>query len=163
MSERFLDREELQRLQQQAEEEHGHPFAYALRRHFFGSVPVFLVDDIDATCEYYERVLGFQTGFTHGDPPYFACVSRNNALINLNKADPGGTQSSSRKSGADAYLLVSQLDEVYEEMRRYGATIVSEPRTFDYGMREFQIEDCNGFRLTLAEGTMSPDRPGRSQ
>jgi predicted enzyme related to lactoylglutathione lyase len=164
MSEGFVDRFEARRRQREAEEQHGHGLPFSLLRPFYGIVPVFLVDDIDATCAYYEVVLGFDINFTHGNPPTFACVSRNAAVINLNKAEPAGARNSAvasgMASGSDAYVLVGHIDEVYEEMKRYGAKIVSELASCDYGMREFQVEDCNQYRLTLAEGMMQPDHPG---
>ncbi|MPZ50520.1 MAG: hypothetical protein GEU75_14685 [Dehalococcoidia bacterium] len=143
-------------MQKLAEAEHGHPLEYAIRRHFFGVVPVFLVDDIQMTCAYYERVLGFEVGFTFGEPADFASVFRNNAVIHLNKADPAGGRNSGAAGGAmsgpDAYVIVNDIDELYEEMRRVGAKITLELVSRDYGMREFQVEDCNEYRLTLAEG-----------
>ena len=156
MTDDFRDREELAQLQREAEALHGHPFDHAIRRHFFGVVPVFLVDDIEGTCEYYERVLGFEVGFLIGEPPRFASVFRNNAVLHLNTAHPAGRRNSAVNGGAenaaDAYVIVNDLDELYEEMRRHGAKIVAELATTDYGMREFQLEDCNQYRLTLAEG-----------
>jgi uncharacterized glyoxalase superfamily protein PhnB len=165
MNDAFQDREELQRLQGEAEAEHGHPFDYAIRRHFFGVVPVFAVDDVEATCEYYERVLGFELGFSYGSPASFASIFRNNAVLHLNRSQPTGVRNSTVRGGSpdglsDAYVIVNDLDELFEELRRHGATIVCELVTQTYGMREFQIEDCNGYRLTLAEGIFQPEDAG---
>ena len=139
------------------EQAHGHSLKDSMGpRHFFGAVPVFLVDDITATCEYYQCVLGFEVDFSFGEPATFACVSRNNAMINLNLAEPGGALNSARRAGdlagSDAFLVVSDLDDVYEELESRGARILGQPLMREYGMREFQLEDCNGYRLTLAEG-----------
>jgi uncharacterized glyoxalase superfamily protein PhnB len=145
----------------EAERLHGHrlPFQPGSRGLFYGVVPVFLVDDIAATCEYYQAALGFQINFTYGEPPVFACVSRNNAMINLNLSQPPGLRNSATAAGAaaawDAYVLVSHVDEVYEELRARGANIVAAPVSREYGMREFQVEDCNGYRLVLADGYFS--------
>ena len=161
MSEVFRDREELRQLQDAAEAEHGHPFEYAIRRHFFGVVPVFLVDDIEATYEYYERVLGFELGFAFGEPVTFASIYRNSAVLHLNQAVPAGKRNNAGPGGSDAYVIVNDLDELFEELKRHGAIIVSEPATQTYGMREFQVEDCNHYRLTLAEGIF--DEAGASR
>jgi uncharacterized glyoxalase superfamily protein PhnB len=141
----------------EAEREHGHSLRFTPGLHsFYGIVPVFLVDDIDSTCRYYETVLGFQINFTYGNPPTFACVSRDTAMINFNLATPPGSRNSAAASGAealwDAYVLASHLDEVCEELRHRGARIIAEPVSRDYGMREFQVEDCNGYRLVIADG-----------
>jgi predicted enzyme related to lactoylglutathione lyase len=154
MTDDFMDREELEALQAAVEAEHGHTLDYGVRRHFFGVVPVFLAEDIAKTCEYYEKVLGFSIGFTYGDPPSFASVYRNNAVIHLNRGAAGEGR---RGGGPDGYVIVNDVDELHEEMSRHGATIVSEPVTAEYGMREFVVEDCNGYRLTLAEGIFRED------
>ena len=157
----FQDRDELRQLQHEAEELHGHPFEYAIRRHFFGVVPVFLVDDIPATCEYYERVLGFEVGFTYGSPPAFASVYRSQAVLHLTSSDRPGARNSAAaagvRDGADAYVIVNDIDELFDELQRHGATITGQLISQDYGMREFQVEDLNGYRLTLAQGIFKPE------
>jgi uncharacterized glyoxalase superfamily protein PhnB len=144
----------------EAERRHGHSLKHlpSGRRVFFGVVPVFLVDDVVAACEYYQGVLGFDIDFTYGEPASFACVSRNNAMINFNLARPRGARNSAAAAGAqglaDAYVLVTQIEEVYDELRQSGARVLGAPASRDYGMREFEVEDCNGYRLTLAEGVI---------
>jgi uncharacterized glyoxalase superfamily protein PhnB len=161
MAQDFQDRDELRQLQREAEELHGHPFEYAIRRHFFGVVPVFLVDDIPAACEYYERVLGFEVGFSYGEPAKFASVYRNQAVIHLIASDTPGARNSALAAGmasaGDAYVVVNDIEGLFEEMKRHGAAITSELTTQEYGMREFQVEDLNGYRLTLAQGIFQPE------
>lgn len=152
--ERYL--EEIEAGLTEEERRHGHSLRGVPmgRRVFYGAVPVFLVDDVVATCEYYQAVLGFDINFTYGEPASFACVSRNNAMLNLNLAQPPGSRNSARAAGAtgsDAYLLVTHIDELYVELKQRGANILGQPVSREYGMREFEIEDLNGYRLTLAD------------
>jgi uncharacterized glyoxalase superfamily protein PhnB len=125
-------------------------------RHFFGVLPVFLVDDVVMTAEYYRDVLGFEVDFLYGEPAVHASVSRDDALFNFTKSEPPGRRNSVNSAGVgngvDAFIVVSDIDEVYAEMKERGANVIVELRTQEYGMREFHIEDCNRYRIALAEG-----------
>lgn len=123
-------------------------------RHFYGVLPVFLVDDVVQTAQYYRDVLGFQVDFVYGEPPAYASVSRDDAIINFSRSEPPGRRNNVARAGAgngvDALIVVGDVDELYEELRQHGATVVAEPRSQDYGMREFHIEDCNSYRIAIA-------------
>jgi uncharacterized glyoxalase superfamily protein PhnB len=122
---------------------------------FFGVVPVFLVDDVIGTVEYYRDVLGFEVDFVWGDPPSQGSVSRGDAIFNFTLSDPPGRRNSVLRAGpgngVDAYVVVSGLDGLYEELRRRGALLRTSPAEREYGMREFKVEDSNGYILTFAE------------
>jgi predicted enzyme related to lactoylglutathione lyase len=144
------------------EHEHGHDHGehehvHAGERHFFGVLPVFLVDDVVTTAEYYRDVLGFEVDFIYGDPPSYASVSRDDAIINFSQSQPPGRRNSvstaAPGNGVDAYIVVSDLDDLHEEFAHHGANVVARPESHDYGMREFTILDCNAYRITLAEET----------
>ena len=135
--------------------EHNHEHSHGGERHFYGVIPVFLVDDVIETVEYYRDVLGFEVDFVYGEPPIYGSVSREDAIINVSKSDPPGRRNSvaaaGTGNGVDAYVVVSDIDDVYEELQHHGATIAVEIKSQEYGMREFQIEDLNGYKLALAE------------
>jgi uncharacterized glyoxalase superfamily protein PhnB len=130
-------------------------------RYFFGVIPVFLVDDVSRTAEYYRDVFGFEVDFLYGDPATYASVSRDDAIINFTRSEPVGRRNSVSSAGTgngvDAYLVVSDVDDVCEEMKAHGAKILVEPASHDYGMREFHVEDNNGYRLAIAEETDDED------
>jgi uncharacterized glyoxalase superfamily protein PhnB len=135
--------------------EHDHEHHHHGERHFYGVVPVFLVDDVVETAGYYRDVLGFDVDFIYGEPPVYASVSRDDAILNFSRSDPQGRRNSVSKAGAgngvDAYVVVSDVDDVLEELTHHGAKVVVDIESHDYGMREFQIEDPNGYRLAIAE------------
>jgi uncharacterized glyoxalase superfamily protein PhnB len=140
------------------EHDHEHDHSHEHEpRYFFGVIPVLLVDDVVASAEYYRDVLGFDVDFIYGDPPAYASVSRNDAIINLSKSEPPGRRNSVAAAGpgngVDIYIVVSDVDEVFEELRSHGARVLVEPVSLAYGMREFHVEDPNGYRLALAEET----------
>ena len=134
---------------------HDHDHDHGHDRQFYGVIPVFLVDDVVATAEYYRDVLGFEVDFIYGEPATYASVSRDDAIINLSRSEPPGRRNSvstlSAGNGVDAYIVVSDIDDVYEEVVSHGARTTMAPADQDYGMREFLIEDMNGYRLLLGE------------
>lgn len=125
------------------------------RKYFYGIVPVFLVDDLVATVEYYQRVLGFEADFVYGDPPNYGSVSRDAAVLNFTLSNPPGRRNSVLRagpgSGVDAYIIVKDVDEVFVEIQANGGLIRTPPASHEYGMREFKIEDTNGYIIVFAE------------
>jgi uncharacterized glyoxalase superfamily protein PhnB len=136
--------------------DHEHEFEVG-PRHFFGVVPVFLVDNVEDTVSHYRDVMGFEVDFLYGTPATYASVSRDDAIINFTLSDPLGRRNSVRTAGTgngvDAYLVVADVDDVYIEFQENGANVVEPIASYDYGMREFGVEDINGYRLTIAEET----------
>jgi uncharacterized glyoxalase superfamily protein PhnB len=124
-------------------------------RHFFGVVPVFLVDDVAGTVAFYEQALGFEVQFLYDDPPSYASVARDDAVINFSRSNPPGRRNSVTSqgdgNGTDVYLVVSDVDELYEDLKTKGVTVLLEPASYDYGMREFKIQDPNGYHLLFGE------------
>jgi len=137
------------------EHEHSHQTGEAPHKHFYGIVPVFLVDEVVPTVEYYRDVLGFEADYVYGDPPHYGSVSRGNAILNFTLSDPRGRRNSvlcaGPGTGVDAYVVVSDVDDIFEEVRDRGALIRTSPASHEYGMREFKIEDCNGYIIVFAE------------
>ena len=124
-------------------------------RYFFGAVPVFLVDDVLVTAEYYRETLGFELNFLYGEPPTYASVSRDDAILNFSLASPMGRRNGMPGAGAgngvDVLFIVKDIDEVYDELKLRGAEITLELETQVYAMREFQIRDMNGYIIAIAE------------
>jgi uncharacterized glyoxalase superfamily protein PhnB len=124
-------------------------------RHFFGVVPVFLVDDVLATVEYYRDVLGFEVNFLYEEPPTYASVSRDDAILNFSRSNPPGRRNgvamAGPGNGTDVYIVVSDIEELYEELVAHGVQVLIEPDSYDYGMREFKIADLNGYQIIFGE------------
>ena len=138
------------------DDEHDHVHDDGPRR-FYGVIPVFLVDDIEAAAAYYRDVFGFEVNFLYGQPPTYASVSRDDAIINFSKSEPpgrrNGVSNAATGNGTDVYIVVSDIDEVHEELVSHGARILQAPDSYDYGMREFKVEDMNGYQIIFGEET----------
>lgn len=118
--------------------------------------PIFLVQDVVKTAEYYRDVLGFRFDRYWGEPPCFCIVWRDNVEIFLKGPECPGQEIVVRSNrshiGAwDAYINVSDADALCAELRGKGAKIVREPEDTVYFMREFEIEDINGYAIGFGQ------------
>jgi uncharacterized glyoxalase superfamily protein PhnB len=122
-------------------------------RHFFGVVPVFLVDDVGASAEYYRDVLGFTVEFLWGDGPDYGRVARDDVVLDFIRSDPPGKRNSvvaaGSDRGADVVIVVADVEEVYVEIQERGANVLERLAPREYGMLDCTIEDLNGYRLTI--------------
>ena len=116
-----------------------------------GIAPQFVVPDVVKTADYYRGVLGFKILGFFLDPPVFAMVGRDEVEIHFGKRDreTGDPNESKRKDGLDAYIWVTDVDEILKELRDRGADVVEGPVDRSYGNREIVVRDCNGFKLAF--------------
>jgi catechol 2,3-dioxygenase-like lactoylglutathione lyase family enzyme len=128
--------------------------------HFDGAVPQFTVPDLVRTAEYYRDVLGFQiAGYWDGErvslaadpPPVFAIVRRDEVQVFFSRADQSDVRTGRADGAYDAYLRVTGIDALAEELRTRGADIIDGPEDRIYGQREVVVADCNGLILAFGE------------
>jgi uncharacterized glyoxalase superfamily protein PhnB len=126
---------------------------HTVRGSFYGVVPIFLVDDVGAAAEYYRDVLGFEVEFLYGDDPTYGRVTRDDAIIDFARSEPPGARNSVKASGstfgADAVIVVSNVEDVYVEIQEKGAKVIERLAPREYGALDCMIEDLNGYRLTI--------------
>jgi catechol 2,3-dioxygenase-like lactoylglutathione lyase family enzyme len=114
--------------------------------------PYFIVDDVVATADFYRDKLGFHYERFWGDPPCFCMVKRAGIVIMLGQLEHAGAM---RPNGRvdpegeawDAYVWVDDADALYAELKAKGVSIVRDICDQPYGNRDFDVEDCNGYRL----------------
>ena len=118
--------------------------------------PYFLVDDVVATANYYRDKLGFQYERFWGDPPAFCMVKRNGIVIMLSQAHetsvgrPNHVVDPSRDAW-DAYVWIEDADALFAEFRSRGVNITREICDQPYGCRDFDVDDCTGYRLCFGQ------------
>jgi len=118
--------------------------------------PLFIVDDVVATANFYRDKLGFRYDRLWGDPPSFCMVYRAGITIMLKQLETAGSM---RPNSAvdpehelwDAYVWVENADSLYEEFKKNGVKIARDICDQPYGCRDFDIEDCNGYRLCFGQ------------
>lgn len=118
--------------------------------------PYFIVDDVVTTANYYRDRLGFRYERFWGDPPGFCMVTRSGVVIMLAQLETTGVIRPNRsvdpEGGAwDAYIWIDNAAGLCAEFRSNGVTIVRDLVDQPYGCRDFEIDDCNGYRLCFGQ------------
>jgi uncharacterized glyoxalase superfamily protein PhnB len=117
------------------------------------AIPVIAVSDSAKAEDYYCRVLGFQKMFSYRpdtskrDPCYLG-VARDGVWLHL--------QSFKRERAGmtDAFLWVTDVDLLHEEVSARGAVVQLSPTNQTWGTRETGIRDPDGNVLVFATKPM---------
>lgn len=115
------------------------------------AAPQFLVDRLADALAFYEQRLGFERDFVYED--FYASVSRDGAVIHLKCAPKLQAERAHRRSEEhlDAFLAVSGVRELHDELVRRGAPIVKPLEQRPWGQRDFYVEDPDGYILCFSE------------
>ena len=114
----------------------------------------FVVEDVVATAEYYQKVLGFELLGFFADPPVYAMLARDGVEMHFGKADGRPTDESNgqfRRVGFDAYIWTDDIQGLFEELSASGAEILEGPVKRIYESTELTVKDCNGFVLVFGD------------
>ena len=123
-----------------------------------GIAPHFLVADVARAAEYYRDRLGFEIGPYFQDPPVFVIVQREGAAIQLSRME-GGRGGSNRKwkdEAFDAYVWVADVDRLHREVAAKQAAILQTPLLKEYGMKEMDVRDVDGYVIRFGEDIPTP-------
>lgn len=111
-----------------------------------GVTPILRVSDLEASFDYYVKVLGFEVLWRGDD---FGCVKRGRASLMLSENTQG-------KAGTWVWIGVSDADALHAELLASGARIRHAPVNFPWGSRELHVFDPDGhvlrFGSDVAEG-----------
>ncbi len=126
--------------------------------HFESLTPNIMVADVARSLKFYHNILGFSifTTLPSGDPPYdWAMVGRDGALLMLQSqaslAEELPLFTQSEPGGALTFFIkVDDAEGLFASIRKQVRTIKA-PYTSFYNMREFVIEDPDGYFLTFAQ------------
>jgi heme-degrading monooxygenase HmoA/uncharacterized glyoxalase superfamily protein PhnB len=127
------------------------------------------VVDLDASAQFYTDVLGFF--LDHCDEGYRS-LHRDGVVLGLSavadlpaQAGAGFTQNAVRSSHGTGIELVLELadgpdevDAVYEQARRAGASIAAAPQDRPWGLRDFRLTDPDGYYLRVTHAVRSGDK-----
>jgi hypothetical protein len=118
---------------------------------FSHAVPFIPVKDLNETISYYRDQLGFSNEWFWENTD--AGIGRNDLKL-LFMHDP---QFVSRINNNGRHLeicwFVSRVEEVYEEYKSKNVNIVSALEQKPWGVKEFTIEEINGYWLRIGEGS----------
>ncbi len=115
--------------------------------------PTLAVRDMKETIEFYQNSLGFKLGMTFPDVdnPEYADLSKDGMVLMFTPAKNIGIGGEEKLGvGVNLYLQIDgDIDDYYEELKGRGVKIVAGIKDEPYGIRDFAVEDVNGYRLTF--------------
>ena len=113
--------------------------------------PHLMVSDVIASAEFYRDYLGFDFNRYWGEPPNFVILHRGSVQLMLSQDQENGPQP--LKNGRfDVYIWLNQgIDKLYAEYLAKNVEIVEPLETTFFQMRQFLIQDNNGYVLCFGE------------
>ncbi|WP_299525138.1 VOC family protein [Winogradskyella sp.] len=117
-----------------------------------------IVKDVKKSIDFYSKQLGFTIDFV-GDGPKFSILSRGNFSVMLRQLDEDSYARPNRipfikagwhtngKEAWDAYLWVEDADQLFNEFKSREVSIIKPIGNTEYGNRDFEIEDIDGYIL----------------
>ena len=140
----------------------GHALAVAMPSQDTRSRPVIsaiaaelFVADIKASCDFFTQKLGFSIVFTYGEPPFYAQVKRDRALLNLKFVDypvmdPALRDRESLLSADMAVATHEEIEQLFLEFQATGVTFSQTLRKEAWGAKTFIVKDPDGNLLLFA-------------
>jgi catechol 2,3-dioxygenase-like lactoylglutathione lyase family enzyme len=119
-----------------------------------GSAPILLVADVVAAANYYRDKLGFTFDQFWGDPPNFCMVRRDAHTVMLSQVDDPQKIVPHYKlvdKMWNIYFWVDDVEAIYQEFRAKGAIIDYELGVKEYNVKEFGIQDLDGYDLAFGQ------------
>src|SRR5689334_3352918 len=114
--------------------------------------PQLYVRDIAASCDFYSRLLGFAVAFTHGEPPFYGQVFRDNARLNLRQVDDPVVDPKRRDTEhlLAASITLEDAKPLFLEYQSAGVAFFQPLRSEPWGARTFIVRDPDGNLLLFA-------------
>ena len=113
------------------------------------------VGDIQASCDFFTRKLGFAVAFVHGDPPFYGQVVRGEARIDLRSVwEPvfaGDIREREHLLSASMNVATAaQLVQLFNEFTMAGVVFHQTLKIEPWGARTFVVRDPDGNLLLFA-------------
>lgn len=109
---------------------------------FRAVIPVLATDDVPKTTAFYRDVLGFSVDDTFSGPDWaMLWADQCQLFLSLNPSV------AATAAGQQVLICVPGVDATYERHKAKGAKIISELENKPWGLREYTVEDPNGYHL----------------
>lgn len=119
------------------------------------SEPQLIVTNIERSCEFFRKKLGFSLVFSYGSPPYYAQVARDAARLNLRRVEEPVMDLTVRDQEGllSASMTVASPDEIkllFIEFQSAGVVFHETLKLQPWGARNFVVKDPDGNLLLFA-------------
>jgi len=115
--------------------------------------PLLAVRNMNETIEFYKNALGFKMGmvFPDADNPEYADLSKDGMVLMFIPTKNIGIGSEEKLgTGVNLYMEIDgDIDEYYAELKSKGVKIVADIKDEPFGVRDFTVEDIDGYQLTF--------------
>jgi len=115
--------------------------------------PTLAVSNMKESIEFYKNSLGFKMGmvFPSADNPEYADLSKDGmVLMFIPTKNIGFGSEENLGIGVNLYMQIDgDIDEYYEELKKKGVKVAVDIKDEPYGIRDFTIEDTDGYKLTF--------------
>ena len=117
---------------------------------FSHSVPFLPVRDLKETINYYRDQLGFSNEWFWEDTD--AGIRRDELGLLFMKDAEFVSRINHNNRHFEVCWFVSNVEKVYEEYKSKGVNIVSDLESKPWNIKEFTVEEINGYWLRIGEG-----------
>jgi uncharacterized glyoxalase superfamily protein PhnB len=115
--------------------------------------PMLAVRNMKQTIEFYRDSLGFKMGMIFPDAvnPEYADLSKDGMVLMFIPTDNIGIKREEKLGvGANIYMQIDgDIDKYHDELKDRGVKIVVDIKDEPYGVRDFMVEDIDGYKLTF--------------
>ncbi len=115
--------------------------------------PTLAVRNMKETIEFYKNSLEFEMGlvFPDANNPGYAELSKDGMVLMFISAKDCKISSEEKLGvGVNLYMQIDgDIDEYYQELKRRRVKIAVDIADEPYGIRDFTVEDINGYQLTF--------------
>jgi len=119
------------------------------QKRFYHAVPFMPVRDLRETIDFYKDKLGFYNEWFWKDTD--AGMQRDHFAVLFTLSPVFVSEVNTSHRSFEIMWFVDNVDEIYEEYKGKGLTIFKELREEPWGVKEFGIEDINGYHIRIAE------------
>jgi catechol 2,3-dioxygenase-like lactoylglutathione lyase family enzyme len=113
------------------------------------------VADIQKSCDFFTRKLGFTVVYTYGEPPFYGQVRRDAARLNLKHMDspvidPALREREQLLSADMAVDTADEIKQLYLEFQKAGVDFQQTLMRQPWGAKNFVVRDPDGNLLLFA-------------
>lgn len=108
---------------------------------------IFPSNDPEALANWYAEKVGFEITFKWGEPIDYIVTNREHSIsIHFVRSDSGAIQP------RQLYVFCHDVDAIHSELLGNGVDSMEKPEDRDYRMRDFDLTDPDGNRITFGTG-----------